>query len=231
MKLKTSLLLASFLCINLVNHSLRVLAADSGDEEMVEAAQSEKSGHYQEAEAKYREAVEKFTEDKRDLPLSFALDSLGNLYFSQNQLEKAASAYSKVVEICKATVVRGTDDSGVPFSDSARMSIQKDLGLAMVALGSVYTRQTKYQKGEDILPEALLTIKSSFGPQHDCVGVALAAIGDLKFAEGNYAEAEKYYRQSLTIRRKYHALNDPALSALLKNHAAVVSALRKRSHR
>jgi tetratricopeptide (TPR) repeat protein len=127
-------------------------------------------------------------------------------------------------------VARGTDDSGAPLSASVRKPVQNDLGLAMMALGSVYTRQTEYEKAETTLSNALLTIKSSWGPQHDCVGAALAAIGDLRFAQGNYAEAEKYYRQALAIRRKYHALNDPALTALVRNNAAVLSALRKTGH-
>ncbi len=208
-------------------HSSTVLAAGSGDSEMDEATQADSAGKYQNAERKYREAIEKFKDNKRDFPLSFALNSLGNLYVKQDQLGKAVDAYNNSLEIRKAALARRTNDDGAPLSVSITKAVQKDLGLTMVALGAVYIRQKNFEKAENILFNALLTIKTSWGPQHDCVGVALASIGDLKFAAGNYAEAEKYYRQALTIRRQYHTLNDPTLSALVRNKAAVSSARRK----
>jgi nephrocystin-3 len=230
-EINTNLALAMFLlCLTPMIHSSTVLAAISGDNEMDEATQAENAGKYQNAERKYREAIEKFKDNKRDFPMSFALNSLGNLYVKQNQLGKAFDAYNNALEIRKVALARRTDDGGAPLAASVSQAVQKDLGLTMVALGSVYTRQKEFEKAENILSNALLAIKTSWGPQHDCVGAALAAIGDLRFAEGNYAEAEKYYRQAFTIRRKYHALNDPTLGALVRNKAAVLSALRKADH-
>lgn len=163
--------------------------------------------------------------------MSFALNSLGNLYVKQDQLGKAVAAYKSSLEIRKVALARGTNDEGAPLSAPVVKTVQKDLGITMVALGSVYIRQKEYEKAENILSNALLTIKSIWGPQDDCVGAALAAIGDLRFAEGNYAESEKCYRQALAIRRKYHALSDPALSALIRNNAAVLNTIRKTGHR
>lgn len=202
-----------------------VFAASPGDQEIAEATQAQNAGNYQQAEMKYRAAIQKFKDNRRDFPLSFALDSLGNLYYQHNQLGKAVDAYKSALEIRKAALKRGTDDRGARLSTSVRKSVQKDLGLAMMALGSVYTQQTDFESAERMLSDALVTIKSNWGPQDDCVGAVLAAIGDLRFAQGNHGEAEKYYRQALAIRRKYHALNDPALSALIKNIAAVKSHL------
>ena len=127
-------------------HSSAVWAAGPGDNELAEATQSENAGNYQESEKKYREAIEKFKINKRDLTLSFALDVLGNLYFTQNQLDKAVDAYKNAVDIRKIVLARGTDDAGAPLSAPVHKSVQNDLGLAMMALGSVYTRQTEYEK-------------------------------------------------------------------------------------
>lgn len=228
-KTATRFILTLLLCINPMFHSTSVLAA-AGDEEMAEAEQAERAGHFAESETKYREAIEKFKDKKRDLPLGFAWDSLGSLYFKRNQLDKAADAYSKTVDARKAVLTRGTDDNGAPLTGQVLNSLQKDLGLAMMSLGSVYTRQKEYEKAEKLLFDALEIVKATFGPEHDCVGVVLAAIGDLRFAQGNYAEAEKYYAQAIVIRRKYHSLNDPEISALLKNHSAVAKIQRKAGH-
>jgi tetratricopeptide (TPR) repeat protein len=134
------------LCITPVIHSSAVLAAGPGDNELAEATQAEIAGNYQESEKKYREAIEKFKDNKRDHPRQNSAGVLGNLYFKQNQLDKAVDAYENVVEIRKIVLVRGTDDGGAPLSASDRKSVQNDLGLAMMALGSVYTRKQNMKR-------------------------------------------------------------------------------------
>ncbi|MDX2107262.1 MAG: tetratricopeptide repeat protein [Candidatus Melainabacteria bacterium] len=205
-----------------------IVFAASGDDEISAAKQAEREGKIQEAETKYHEALEIFKNSNRKLPMSFAYDSLGDLNLRQNKLSKAAEFYSKCVANLKETLSRGTDDEGKPFTDESTKLIQKDLGLAMLALGSTYTRQEKYNEAKTSLFEALNTIKKTFGPIHDCVGVALSAIGDLKFAQGLHVEAAQYYRQALAIRKKYHAQNDPNLRILNQNYAAVQKILRSK---
>ena len=113
-------------------YSSTSLAAVSGDNEMEEATQAENAGNYQIAETKYCEAIEKFKDSKRQLPLSFALNSLSNLYVKHNQLGKAVDAYESAVEIRRTALARGTDDRGAQLSESVRKAVQKDLGLTMV---------------------------------------------------------------------------------------------------
>ena len=73
--------------------------------------------------------------------------------------------------------------------------------------------------------DALSRVKASWGPEHDCTGVALAAIGDLRFAQGKYAEAESYYKQAMAIRSKYHPLKE--LGVLVANYTSVLKTLKK----
>ncbi|MCW5821916.1 MAG: tetratricopeptide repeat protein [Cyanobacteria bacterium TGS_CYA1] len=194
----------------IIGFNLGAIAA-SGDDEITQARQAENAGRIAEAEAKYLDAIEKFKESKRNIPLSFAFDRLANIYLRQNKLDKAANAYANCIENSKATIARGTDDSGNQLTEQASKLLNKDLGLAMVALGSTYTRQEKFSSAEPILIEATKTIKAALNADHDCVGVALSAIGDLKFAQGKPEEAAEYYQQALAIRKSITPRTTPQL--------------------
>ncbi len=203
-----------------------LIAADlAGDEEISQAQEAEKKGDQAGAETKYLEAIEKFKSSKRDLPLSWALRNLGDTYAYQNKLDKAANSYKDAWEIRDKVLVRGTDDNGVALSSLNRKLLEKDTALTMVALGGTYTRQKDFIKAQSTLSGALSRVKASWGPQHDCTGVALAAVGDLKFAEGKYAQAEDYYKQAMAIRSRYHPIKE--LGVLVTNYASVLRALKK----
>lgn len=202
------------------------IAADlAGDEEVGQAQEAQKEGDQAKAEYKYLEAVEKFKSAKRDLPLSWALRNLGDIYTQQNKLAEAADSYNTAWKIRKSVLVRGTDDNNIAISSLNRKMLEKDTALIMVALGSVYTRQQDFTKAQSTLSVALSLVKASWGPESDCTGVALAALGDLKFAQGKYAEAESYYKQAVAIRSKYHPLKE--LDILVANYASVLKALNK----
>lgn len=203
-----------------------VFAADLvGDEEVSQAQEAQKEGNQALAEHKYLEAIEKFKESKRDLPLSWALRNLGDIYTQQNRLTEAAESYNSAWKIRNNVLVRGTDDNNISISSQNRKMLEKDTALIMVALGSVYTRQKDFAKAQSILSDALSRVKASWSPEHDCTGVALAAIGDLRFVQGKYAEAESYYKQAMAIRSKYQPLKE--LGVLVTNYAAVLKALKK----
>lgn len=203
-----------------------VIAADIvGDEEVAQAQEAQREGDQSKAENKYLEAIEKFKDSKRDLPLSWALRNLGDIYTQQNKLTEAADSYNNAWKIRNDVLVRGTDDNNIAISRLNRKMLEKDTALIMVALGSVYTRQSDFTKAQSTLLDALSRVKASWGPEHDCTGVALAAIGDLKFAQGRYAEAESYYKQAMAIRSKYHSLKD--LDVLVANYASVLKTLKK----
>jgi tetratricopeptide (TPR) repeat protein len=211
---------------NITQSWTAVIAADLiGDEEVSQAQEAQEKGDVASAESKYLEAIEKFRSSKRDLPLSWALRSLGDLYTEQNKLAEAADSYNNAWKIRNSVLVRGTDDNNVAISNLNRKLLEKDTALIMVALGSVYTRQKDFTKAQSTLSDALSKVKASWGPEHDCTGVALAAIGDLKFAQGKYAEAESYYRQAMAIRSKYNPLKE--LGVLVTNYASVLKTLKK----
>jgi tetratricopeptide (TPR) repeat protein len=203
-----------------------VIAADLvGDEEVSQAQEAQGEGDQASAENKYLEAIEKFKSSKRDLPLSWALRNLGDIYTQQNRLTEAADSYNNAWKIRNNVLVRGTDDNNIAISSLNRKMLEKDTALIMVALGSVYTRQKDFTKAQSTLSDALSRVKTSWGPEHDCTGVALAAIGDLRFAQGKYAEAASYYKQAITIRSKYHPLKE--LGVLVANYSAVLKTLKK----
>ena len=203
-----------------------VIAADHiGDEEVSQAQEAQEEGDQASAENKYLEAIEKFRSSKRDLPLSWALRNLGDIYTQQNKLTEAADSYNNAWKIRNNVLVRGTDDNNIAISSLNRKMLEKDTALIMVALGSVYTRQKDFTKAQSTLSDALSRVKTSWGPEHDCTGVALAAIGDLRFAQGKYAEAESYYKQAMAIRSKYHPLKE--LGVLVANYSSVLKALKK----
>lgn len=203
-----------------------VIAADRiGDEEVSQAQEAQKEGDQASAANKYLEAIEKFKSSKRDLPLSWALRNLGDIYTQQNKLTEAAESYDKAWKIRNNVLVRGTDDNNIAITSLNRKMLEKDTALILVALGSVYTRQKDFTKAQSTLSDALFRVKASWGPEHDCTGVALAAIGDLRFAQGNYAEAESYYKQAMAIRSKYHQLKE--LDVLVANYASVLKTLKK----
>jgi tetratricopeptide (TPR) repeat protein len=203
-----------------------VIAADLvGDEEVSQAQEAQGEGDQASAENKYLEAIEKFKSSKRDLPLSWALRNLGDIYTQQNRLTEAADSYNNAWKIRNNVLVRGTDDNNIAISSLNRKMLEKDTALIMVALGSVYTRQKDFTKAQSTLSDALSRVKASWGPEHDCTGVALAAIGDLRFAQGKYAEAASYYKQAITIRSKYHPLKE--LGVLVANYSAVLKTLKK----
>jgi tetratricopeptide (TPR) repeat protein len=203
-----------------------VIAADHiGDEEVSQAQEAQEEGDQASAENKYLEAIEKFRSSKRDLPLSWALRNLGDIYTQQNKLTEAADSYNNAWKIRNNVLVRGTDDNNVSISSLNRKMLEKDTALIMVALGSVYTRQKDFTKAQSTLSDALSRVKTSWGPEHDCTGVALAAIGDLRFAQGKYAEAESYYKQAMAIRSKYHPLKE--LGVLVANYTSVLKTLKK----
>ena len=203
-----------------------VIAADLvGDEEVSQAQEAQKQGDQASAENKYLEAIEKFKSSKRDLPLSWALRNLGDIYTEQNKLTEAADSYNYAMKIRNNVLVRGVDDNKIAISSQNRKMLEKDTALIMVALGSVYTRQKDFTKAQSILSDALSRVKASWSSEHDCTGVALAAIGDLRFAQGKYVEAESYYKQAMAIRSKYHSLKE--LGVLVTNYASVLKALKK----
>ncbi|GEM_PF-1336772 len=203
-----------------------VIAEDlGGDEEASQAQEAQRDGDQASAENKYLEAIEKFKSSKRDLPLSWALRNLGDIYTQQNKLTEAAESYKDAWKIRNNVLLRGTDDNNIAITNLNRKMLDKDTAIIMVALGSVYTRQSDFTKAQSTLLDALSRVKASWGPEHDCAGVALAAIGDLKFAQGRYAEAESYYKQAMAIRSKYHSLQE--LDVLVANYASVLKTLKK----
>jgi tetratricopeptide (TPR) repeat protein len=203
-----------------------VMAADlGGDEEASQAQEAQRNGDQASAENKYLEAIEKFKSSKRELPLSWALRNLGDIYTQQNKLTAAADSYNNAWEIRNNVLVRGTDDNNIAITSLNRKMLEKDSAIILVALGSVYTRKNDFTKAQSTLSDALSKVKASWGPEHDCTGVALAAIGDLRFAQGRYAEAESYYKQAIAIRSKHHPLKE--LDVLVANYASVLKALKK----
>ncbi len=220
------LLLCLLALANTTLSSTVAIAADlAGDEEVGQAQEAQKVGDQAKAENKYLEAIEQFKGAKRDLPLSWALRNLGDIYTQQNMLTEAADSYNNAWKIRKSVLVRGTDDNNIAISSLNRKMLERDTALIMVALGSVYTRQQDFIKAQSTLSDALSVVNASWGPEHDCTGVALAALGDLKFAQGKYAEAESYYKQAVAIRSKYHPLKE--LDILVANYASVLKALNK----
>ncbi len=220
------LLLCLLALANTTLSSTVAIAADlAGDEEVGQAQEAQKVGDQAKAQNKYLEAIEQFKGAKRDLPLSWALRNLGDIYTQQNKLAEAADSYNNALKIRKSVLVRGTDDNNIAISSLNRKMLERDTALIMVALGSVYTRQQDFTKAQSTLSDALSVVKASWGPEHDCTGVALAAIGDLKFAQGKYAEAESYYKQAMSIRSKYHPLKE--LDILVANYSSVLKALKK----
>jgi tetratricopeptide (TPR) repeat protein len=160
------------------------------------------------------------------LPLSWALRNLGDIYTQQNKLTAAADSYNNAWKIRNNVLVRGTDDNNIaiykPEPKDARKRYRHHIG----GIGKCfYTRKNDFTKAQSTLSDALSRVKASWGPEHDCTGVALAAIGDLRFAQGRYAEAESYYKQAIAIRSKHHPLKE--LDVLVANYASVLKALKK----
>lgn len=153
--------------------SLDTLSAERNSGGLAGMAQAEFAGHEFTAA---RDHALKLIEIDPSKPGGFQI--LGDACLELGEYEKAAEAFEKMRQAAGTTLA---SRSGVAQRFARLAALRGDLDLA----------RTK-------LVEALQSAREQPVPQRETVAWCYWQIGETEFARGNYPEAEKYFRDSLT---------------------------------
>jgi tetratricopeptide (TPR) repeat protein len=161
------------------------------------------SGHFREAEAAYRNAIELFRAQRgQNHALAIVWRNIGAVLTAEGQLNKALDALK---EALKLTSAKNFND---PALDAEVLN----------SLGVVYFRKGGMKEAETFFTQAA-AIDS---PSNNALAVALTNLGDLYQQSGRYKEAEKAYKRSLEVVKEKVLPDDsvmlPAMHGLAKTH-------------
>lgn len=143
----------------------------------------------------------------------YSLESLGDIYFQQNELAYAERA----------------------FIESRDIKVRV-LGKYHVAVGSVfnllartYYAQGKMEMAEALARECLDIYEKASGPESVDVASALHNLGTLYHMQNRYPEAENCYNRALSLNQALRGLDDPETVKVMKALAKLLNSIGRHS--
>lgn len=156
------------------------------------------------------EALDAVRGDGMDNPnYCYALESLGDIYFQQNELAYAERAFNESREI-KLRVL-GKNHGAVAAVTNL--------------LARTYYAQGKMEQSEGLARECLEIYKAVSGPDSVDVASALHNLGTLLHMQNRYPEAEEAYKKALALNEKLRGSDDPETVKVLKALAKLLNAV------
>ena len=200
-------------------------------------------GQVAEAEELFRAAVREGEQLGADSPhLATSLNALGQLRLQAKDLAEAESCFSRALAIRQRTYgpdshaivpslnnlsalhdAKGETDKAVDLlkrsldiSEKALGNAHPEVTLALSNLAKLYFKRRDFSKADRILLR-LLETKRALGKDHPEVATVLGSLAKLRQAVGKHGPAEQLWRQSLAIRERAFAPNDPILATTIEN--------------
>lgn len=102
-----------------------------------------------------------------------------------------------------------------------------DVASSMVALASVYYRQSRYAEAEGMYRTALGIQRAALGEAHKDTGQTLNNLASALNEQGKYKDAEELYRNALQSARRAFGDQHPDTASILQNLASVLTKQRK----
>jgi len=99
-----------------------------------------------------------------------------------------------------------------------------DLAAALNGLGSIYTRQGKYEEAEPLYKRALEIQERALAPDHLSLAYSLHGLGSVYRDQQRFADAESLYKRALAIREKTLEPDHPDLVLLRNSYATLLRA-------
>lgn len=164
-------------------------------------------GRYEEAENKYKQAVE-ILYGGRDEPLNYSeaganYNNLGHVCRVMSHYPDAEKYFSKAIEVRKKRF--GSD---YPF-----------LTYSYIGLAEMYMILGKYKEAEHYLEESLRITKKTYGPVHPHIAMAKNVLGALYQYRGNFHTASQYYHEALDMYQDLYGADNANVSNTKENLA------------
>ncbi|HEY2737559.1 MAG TPA: serine/threonine-protein kinase [Thermoanaerobaculia bacterium] len=140
------------------------------------------------------------------------LNSLGSLYASRGELDKAEPLFQKALAIRE----KSCGPNNPVVADS----------LHNIAIGRV--ARGKFAEAEALFRRALAIREAAFPPDHPDIALNLEALGVLNLRMGRFADAESLQRRAVAIQEKTLGPDHPKLGYSLSNLAWICASLGKR---
>ncbi|MBZ0189648.1 MAG: tetratricopeptide repeat protein, partial [Candidatus Obscuribacterales bacterium] len=167
------------------------------------AEQAVSQGNYARAEAMWLKAIaEANSFPMRDWRISYGLESLGSLYYSEGRFEEAEIFVSRSFE----ATVQAYGAEHEKTADSYNF------------LSSIYFNVGKIDEALVNATRALSLYRRLNGPEHEKSAMVLYNIAVINHAQGEFETANTYYGQSYNIRSQLFGLDHPLTTKVMRSH-------------
>jgi tetratricopeptide (TPR) repeat protein len=174
------------------------------------AKQYKDEGKLQESEESYNRAIALLEPDpKAVIPLTHAVDELGDVYHSQHRDTEAENQFVRAVNLWEQSAV------------SLHPDIVRRLSFPS-GLQSLYRDQGRLSEMEPIFQRELATLERVMGPEDVGVVPGLMQLVYLYQEERKNAQAVPLYQRAIEISEKNLAADDPKLMSFLNNYAILL---------
>ena len=202
-------------------------------------------GQFAEAEELFRAAVREGEQLGADSPhLATSLNALGQLRLQAKDFAEAETCFTRALAIREKTYgadshaiapslnnlsalhdAKGETEKAVELlrrslaiTEQALGASHPDVALALTTLAKLHFKRRDFAKADRLLLR-LLETKRALGKDHPEVATVLGSLAKLRQAVNKHGAAEQLWRQSLSIRERAFAPNDPILATTLENVA------------
>jgi tetratricopeptide (TPR) repeat protein len=161
------------------------------------------TGHYNEAEPLYQQALELRKRLLGENHPSFAtsLNNLAGLYKSTGQYTKAELLYQQALELRKS--MWGKDHA--------------DVAVSLNNLALLYDEQGRYEEAEPLYLQSLELEKRLVGENHLSFALILNNLALLYYHQGRYSEAEPLSLQAIELDKRFLGEENPDVATDLHN--------------
>ncbi len=202
-------------------------------------------GQFAEAEELFRAAVREGEQLGADSPhLATSLNALGQLRLQAKDFAEAETCFTRALAIRQKTYgadshaiapslnnlsalhdAKGETEQAVELlrrsltiTEQALGASHPDVAVALTTLAKLHFKRRDFAKADRLLLR-LLETKRALGKDHPEVATVLGSLAKLRQAVNKHGPAEQLWRQSLAIRERAFAPNDPILATTLENVA------------
>ena len=202
-------------------------------------------GQFAEAEELFRAAVREGEQLGADSPhLATSLNALGQLRLQAKDFAEAETCFTRALAIRQKTYgadshaiapslnnlsalhdAKGETEKAVELlrrslaiTEQALGASHPDVAVALTTLAKLHFKRRDFAKADRLLLR-LLETKRALGKDHPEVATVLGSLAKLRQAVNKHGPAEQLWRQSLSIRERAFAPNDPILATTLENVA------------